>query len=118
MKFLVLIVRGLGGFRGFLLNKLRIRYTLRSLNYYKSVVFSGRIWFIPLLSSLGVRKGVLHLGSLYQNTVDKGWFEYYGGQGVGEIRKINLLIIQMIQDNILKISMTCFLTLSALVLIY
>nr|YP_009554115.1 NADH dehydrogenase subunit 5 [Bitias brevis]QBA19626.1 NADH dehydrogenase subunit 5 [Bitias brevis] len=104
-KLLALIVSVLGGLGGYLLNMMSVNYTLKSLGSYSLVVFAGSMWFMPFLSTRGVSNGVLILGSLYQQTGDGGWSEYYGGQGAYSFFSKTSGYLQIAQDNSVKVYM-------------
>ena len=56
IKILVIIIRILGGLIGYILNIIRVNYTLKILHHYKLVVQAGSIWFTPILRSLKLRE--------------------------------------------------------------
>ena len=64
-KTLALTVRVVGGFIGYILNIMVVRYELNSLKAYNRTVFYGSIWFMPFLSTYGARKDFLMKGDLY-----------------------------------------------------
>lgn len=102
-KLLALAVRGLGGFVGYTLNIIVVNYSLASLTSYGAVVFSGSMWFIPFISTRGVRGAPLSVGQKYQQHVDGGWSEYYGGQGSFGLFRRASSRMQLIQDNSIKV---------------
>lgn len=108
-KILALIVRVIGGVLGYLLNLNAVNYNLNSLKYYNRVVFSGSIWFMPFLSTYGASKNFLGRGETYQRVGDIGWSEYYGGQGIYSFIMRRSKILQVFQDNSIKIYILSFL---------
>ena len=104
-KILALLVRGLGGFIGYVLNIMRVSYSLSSLKSYNLLVFSGSIWFMPFISTRGVRGFPLLVGQKYNQSIDAGWSEYYGGQGGYSLFEKVSNQIQLAQDNRIKIYM-------------
>lgn len=80
MKILTLIVCFIGGLRGYLIRNINLFFFNKSIKYYKFSYFSGRIWFIPLISTVGVIKWPLILGIYSFKRFDQGWREYFGGQ--------------------------------------
>nr|YP_009498556.1 NADH dehydrogenase subunit 5 [Parapenaeopsis hungerfordi]AWK60871.1 NADH dehydrogenase subunit 5 [Parapenaeopsis hungerfordi] len=108
-KTLALIVSLIGGLIGYMLNMVVVGYSLSALKLYKTSVFSGSMWFMPFLSTLGVSSKTLKLGMSYQLVGDKGWFEYYGGQGVYSVVMKGSKGTQVLQDNSLKVYMLSFL---------
>ena len=71
-KLLALLVRFLGGFIGYILNIIVVNYSLVSLRGYSLVVFSGSMWFIPYISTRGVRGLFLEVGHKYHHYIDRG----------------------------------------------
>uniref|UniRef100_A0AAU7YSJ5 NADH-ubiquinone oxidoreductase chain 5 n=1 Tax=Rhoenanthus obscurus TaxID=2850857 RepID=A0AAU7YSJ5_9INSE len=108
LKTLALSVSLIGGWLGYEVAKMSISIELNSLSYYRSVVFMGSMWFMPYLSTAGSVKVPLEMGGNLVNSMDQGWSEYLGGQGIyfniSYISKIN----QWIQDNDLKIYLMTF----------
>ena len=80
-----------------------VNYSLISLSKYSVVVFFGSMWFIPFISTRGVRLLPLSLGRNYHHCVDRGWSEYYGGQGSYALFEIISNRMQLIQDNNIKV---------------
>nr|WOR80908.1 NADH dehydrogenase subunit 5 [Anaspides tasmaniae] len=108
-KFIALIVSLIGGSLGYLMNLLGEINLLKSLSFYSQVVFYGSMWFMPLLSSWWVSKGILKIAKKYQKMGDYGWYEFYGGQGVFKWVMNKSSFAQMMQDNSLKVYMMMFL---------
>uniref|UniRef100_A0AAU7YR12 NADH-ubiquinone oxidoreductase chain 5 n=1 Tax=Potamanthus sp. 02JHGD TaxID=3126547 RepID=A0AAU7YR12_9INSE len=108
LKTLALSVSLVGGWFGYEMAKMSIGSDLSSLTFYKSVVFLGSMWFMPYLSTAGSVKGPLSLGGHLVTSVDQGWSEFMGGQGIYQsingLAKIN----QWMQDNDLKIYLMTF----------
>nr|AIW06171.1 NADH dehydrogenase subunit 5 [Potamanthus sp. MT-2014] len=108
LKTLALSVSLVGGWFGYEMAKMSIGSDLSSLTFYKSVVFLGSMWFMPYLSTAGSVKGPLSLGGHLVTSVDQGWSEFMGGQGIYQsingLAKIN----QWVQDNDLKIYLMTF----------
>nr|URX52819.1 NADH dehydrogenase subunit 5 [Cryptotermes chacoensis] len=82
LKFLVIFVSLLGGWMGYEFSKSNLGDSLISLFFYKSVVFSGSMWFMPYFSTYGVSLHPLLLGYYSLSTSDLGWAERLGGQGL------------------------------------
>ena len=57
---------------------------------------------MPFLSTEGVTKNFLKIGSFYQQVGDGGWTEYYGGQGAYSVFRKSSGILQVAQDNNVK----------------
>ena len=108
-KTLALTVRAVGGIIGYFLNLGAVNHGLISLKEYRKRVFVGSIWFIPFLSTQGIRKNLLKRGDIFQKVGDIGWSEYYGGQGLYKVTRKNSSYLQVLQDNNIKIYMLSFL---------
>lgn len=102
-KLLALIIRFTGGVVGYMLNIIMVRYSLKSIEFYPLISFAGSMWFIPFLSTHGVSKWALKVGSLYHGGGDRGWLEYYGSQGSYKSFIIFSNKLQVAQDNNVKI---------------
>lgn len=103
LKNLTLIVCLLGGFTGYLIRNVNFFFINKSLVYYNFSFFSGSMWFIPLISTVGVVKWPLILGIYSYKMFDQGWSEYFGGQILYNQLKIYSLYVQEFQNNNLKI---------------
>lgn len=108
-KLLTLSVCFIGGFIGYFIVYLKMKNIfLNFKNYYFWKSFLRLIWFIPILSSLGVIKIPLERGKKLLNFLDQGWSEGIGGQ----IIYINLVsyskFYQKIYFNNLKIYLLFF----------
>lgn len=102
-KMLVLFVTIVGGYIGYTLNIVAENCGLKSLGLYRIRVYAGSIWFLPFLSTLGVRPGRLRLGFFYHQVFDRGWSEYRGGQGLYYILRNLRKVLQVIQENRIKV---------------
>nr|YP_009159445.1 NADH dehydrogenase subunit 5 [Palaemon serenus]AKQ09490.1 NADH dehydrogenase subunit 5 [Palaemon serenus] len=102
-KMLALLVTLIGGAVGYTLNMISVECKLKSLGFYKASFFSGSMWFMPFLSTVGVSMGGLKVGSVYHQLSDSGWSEYYGGQGTYFMLSHTSKILQSIQENSIKI---------------
>lgn len=103
MKIIVIIVRVLGGLIGYILNIMRVNFTLKRLRNYRLIVFIGSMWFIPALSTLKLREKRLSSGRYVEKVLDKGWFEFYGGQGLNYIFSNLFYMLNSIHLNRVKI---------------
>nr|UUL95410.1 NADH dehydrogenase subunit 5 [Gonodactylaceus sp.] len=108
-KSLVLMVCILGAWVGYVLNLGSFLYILNSFKYYKTVVFSGSMWFLPFLSTQGLMYDFLLNGFNVYKLGDQGWFENKGGHNLhGSLMKGSGLLEKM-QDNSIKLYMITFL---------
>lgn len=103
IKILTLFVCILGGVIGYLISNVRLFFFNKSLVFYNFSFFSGSIWFIPVVSTIGVIKWPLILGIHSYKTFDQGWSEYFGGQILYKQLKNYSLYVQEFQNNNLKI---------------
>ncbi len=113
IKIIVLSVRILGGLVGYILNLTRVNYSLKRLSNYRLVVIIGSMWFIPLLRTLKLREKRLKIGSRMEKVADKGWFEFYGGQGLYYLFSQAFFILNSLQLNRIKV----FIKISVVVII-
>nr|YP_010579383.1 NADH dehydrogenase subunit 5 [Thalamita prymna]UEV85615.1 NADH dehydrogenase subunit 5 [Thalamita prymna] len=103
MKMLVMMVSVLGGLIGYMLNIMSVNYSLKSLYNYNSVVMMGSMWFMPALSTLKLSEKSLVSGTYMEKVVDKGWFEFYGGQGLYYLFSHFFYILNNMQLNSIKV---------------
>jgi len=71
-KTLALTVRVLGALIGYTLNLGAVNYKLISLKEYRKTVFFGSMWFMPFISTQGIRNNFLKRGSILQGAGDIG----------------------------------------------
>ena len=103
VKILPLMVRVVGALVGYFLNLIRRIGKLISLKAYNLVTFAGSIWFLPYLSVFGLTSKILFIGSSVYNVGDRGWTENWGGQGSYTTRIYISYILQIIQENRVKL---------------
>nr|YP_009558808.1 NADH dehydrogenase subunit 5 [Metaplax longipes]QBA83257.1 NADH dehydrogenase subunit 5 [Metaplax longipes] len=108
MKNVVLMVTFIGGTVGYLFNLLTVSYGLKALFNYNSVVMSGSMWFMPFLSTKKVSEFSLKGGMFFDKLGDKGWFEYFGGQGLYYLFSKLFFILNSLQMNSIKVFMKIF----------
>jgi NADH-ubiquinone oxidoreductase chain 5 len=82
--------------------------SLISLSFYRSIVFSGSIWFIPYYSTYGVSSPPLLVGYSSLKALDLGWGEFLGGQGIYWILIHLSRVNQWWQYNNLKLFLIFF----------
>nr|YP_007317577.1 NADH dehydrogenase subunit 5 [Ilyoplax deschampsi]AEH05075.1 NADH dehydrogenase subunit 5 [Ilyoplax deschampsi] len=117
MKSVVLMVSGLGAVLGYLLNMMNSTNVLKSLSYYKYVVMFGSMWFMPFLSTKKISEVSLAKGMMSEKFMDKGWYEYFGGQGVYYIFSKMFVVLNTLQLNNVKVFMKMFIVSVAVVLL-
>nr|YP_010902376.1 NADH dehydrogenase subunit 5 [Aedes japonicus]UUK33494.1 NADH dehydrogenase subunit 5 [Aedes japonicus]UYE93290.1 NADH dehydrogenase subunit 5 [Aedes japonicus japonicus]WON66432.1 NADH dehydrogenase subunit 5 [Aedes japonicus] len=103
MKLLTLFVCIFGGVMGYLLSNVKLFFFNKSLKFYNFSFFSGGMWFMPMISTIGVIKLPLILGMNSYKNFDQGWSEYFGGQMLYNQLKNYSLYVQEFQNNNLKI---------------
>nr|YP_010384332.1 NADH dehydrogenase subunit 5 [Squilla biformis]UGW52225.1 NADH dehydrogenase subunit 5 [Squilla biformis] len=108
-KSLVLIVSGLGAWVGYALNLGSFMFILNSLKYYKSVVFSGSMWFLPFLSTQNIMPKLLLSGFDVYKMGDQGWFENKGGYNLHSSLMKSSNLLEKMQDNSIKLYLITFL---------
>nr|YP_010265219.1 NADH dehydrogenase subunit 5 [Allodia pyxidiiformis]UIP57090.1 NADH dehydrogenase subunit 5 [Allodia pyxidiiformis] len=118
LKLLTLFVCILGGLTGYLISNVSFYFYNKTLNNYKMVYFVGNMWFMPILSTLGVIKFPLQLGSYCVKSMDQGWSEYLGGQNLYFYLVNSTQKMQYLQNNNLKIYLMSFLIWILLIMIY
>nr|YP_010735788.1 NADH dehydrogenase subunit 5 [Angulomastax meiospina]WEL32752.1 NADH dehydrogenase subunit 5 [Angulomastax meiospina] len=80
LKFLTVFIVSLGGYLGYVLfnyNYLYTKYKFNMINY-----MMGNMWFMPYLSTTYVSYYILNYGNLVIKSMDYGWNEFMGGQGM------------------------------------
>jgi NADH-ubiquinone oxidoreductase chain 5 len=99
----------LGGFIGYSLTLLSYNENSITINWILCTFFAGRIWFMPYISTRGVSPIFLSFGSSLIKSFDQGWCEFFGGQGLFRFFRLNSVIIQFLQLNLIKIYLMSFL---------
>nr|YP_010462912.1 NADH dehydrogenase subunit 5 [Epeorus gibbus]UUJ36765.1 NADH dehydrogenase subunit 5 [Epeorus gibbus] len=108
LKTLALTVSLSGGWLGYELAKFKVGEEAKSMRGYGFVVFVGSMWFMPFLSTRGVSGAPLGLGNRLVKSMDQGWSEVFGGQGVFSGLQEASCLNQWLQDNNLKVYLTIF----------
>nr|UAM92183.1 NADH dehydrogenase subunit 5 [Geosesarma faustum] len=108
MKNFVLMITFLSMFLGYMLNLLSITYNLKFLMNYKFVVMFGSMWFMPFLSTKKVSEMNLNNGIMMEKLMDKGWYEYLGGQGLYYVFLKLFITMNLLQMNSIKVFMKMF----------
>nr|YP_010518904.1 NADH dehydrogenase subunit 5 [Culex territans]UXO95469.1 NADH dehydrogenase subunit 5 [Culex territans] len=109
MKMLTLFVCILGGVSGYLMSNISLFFLNKSLMFYNLSSFAGGMWFMPIISTLGVLKFPMNLGLYSYKSFDQGWSEFFGGQMLYIQLKNYSLYIQEFQNNNLKIYLLSYL---------
>nr|UXX46882.1 NADH dehydrogenase subunit 5 [Sabethes cyaneus] len=109
MKMMTLLVCISGGILGYLISNVSIFFINKSLYFFKNSYFMGSMWFMPMISTLGIIKSPLILGLKCFKMFDQGWSEYFGGQMLYNQLKNYSLYVQEFQNNNLKIYLMSYL---------
>nr|YP_010728496.1 NADH dehydrogenase subunit 5 [Polypedilum heberti]WEF49737.1 NADH dehydrogenase subunit 5 [Polypedilum heberti] len=107
-KMLTLLVCLFGGLIGLLCSDLTLFSFNKSLNYYLFSFFSGSMWFMPSISTVGVVFFPLNYGFKLFKFIDQGWTEFFGIQQIFNYFMKMSNFFQMIQFNNLKIHLMLF----------
>nr|YP_010498968.1 NADH dehydrogenase subunit 5 [Polypedilum henicurum]UWR98464.1 NADH dehydrogenase subunit 5 [Polypedilum henicurum] len=107
-KSLILTVCFLGGILGILSSKLTIFSYNKSMNYYLFSFFSCSMWFMPLISTVGMIFYPLKYGFKLFKFIDQGWTEFFGIQQIFSYFMGSSKYFQMVQFNNLKIHLMLF----------
>nr|YP_010460799.1 NADH dehydrogenase subunit 5 [Statilia flavobrunnea]AND97191.1 NADH dehydrogenase subunit 5 [Statilia sp. FY-2016a]UUF67548.1 NADH dehydrogenase subunit 5 [Statilia flavobrunnea] len=109
MKMMPIFVSLLGLWLGSILFKYSLNYYFNLFKYYSAVIFSGSMWFMPLIFTKGVNKVPLTIGSDSMKYIDLGWSEYFGAQNLYYILMKIAGLNQWFQTNDLKSYLVIFL---------
>lgn len=108
LKFLTLLVCIIGGFFGYFISWVSLFFFNKSLNFYLFSFINISMWFMPLISTLGLVNYPLILGEKTLKSLDQGWSEYFGGQKIYSTIVYFSVINQFLQNNNLKIYFIIF----------
>nr|YP_214882.1 NADH dehydrogenase subunit 5 [Nesomachilis australica]AAV50270.1 NADH dehydrogenase subunit 5 [Nesomachilis australica] len=117
MKISVLFTCGSGAYLGYLVGMLDISILPIGLVSHFSHFFGGSMWFLPYVSTYGGSVSPLVLGNFYLKGMDQGWSEFFGGQGIYDITQNGAKILQLLQDNNVKLYLMTFVVWVVLVLV-
>nr|AIS38210.1 NADH dehydrogenase subunit 5 [Teslasena femoralis] len=81
-KLMVLFVIFLGFWVGYEFSLLCLTYELKSMIFFRSVLFFSSMWNLPMLSTFFVSFFPLKLSLNYYKFIDNGWSEYFGSQNL------------------------------------
>ncbi|YP_850998.1 NADH dehydrogenase subunit 5 (mitochondrion) [Priapulus caudatus] len=100
-KMLIIMILILGGWMGFTLNCSTSEHMKsKSLSFFPSSFFLSSMWFFPSLTGI-TSSNPLKTGSLIFKTLDLGWFELIGAQGLKTLTtKINMISQIMLLNSI------------------
>nr|YP_011020625.1 NADH dehydrogenase subunit 5 [Anaxarcha graminea]WQH82616.1 NADH dehydrogenase subunit 5 [Anaxarcha graminea] len=116
MKMMPILVSFLGLWLGSILFKYSINYYFNLFKYYGVIIFSGSMWFMPLIFTKGVSKMPLKFGMNSMKFIDLGWSEYFGAQNLYFVLMKLSGINQWFQVNDLKSYLIVFLIMLILIM--
>nr|YP_009185925.1 NADH dehydrogenase subunit 5 [Phacomorphus fratyi]ALO70816.1 NADH deshydrogenase subunit 5 [Phacomorphus fratyi] len=108
MKLMALLVTLLGGALGYEVSKFFVSYKLNSFYFYKISMFLSSMWNMPFFSTFGVNFYPIWLGRIIFKSMDQGWSEFLGAQGLYLGIKHMSKFSQVLFYNNLKICMILF----------
>nr|QIV24543.1 NADH dehydrogenase subunit 5 [Olethrius laevipennis] len=101
-KLMALLMILVGMWIGYEIAKFKLTYSCKSLNTLTLSSFLGSMWNMPVISTLGLNYLPINMGSVYTKSFDQGWFEYYGGQNLGQALSWSSGWLQLLSKNHLK----------------
>nr|QXF68472.1 NADH dehydrogenase subunit 5 [Hierodula sp. JYZ-2020] len=102
MKMMPIFVSLLGLWLGSILFKYSLNYYFNMFKCYSLIIFSGSMWFMPLIFTKGINKLPLKIGLNSIKYIDLGWSEYFGAQNLYFVLMKMSSINQWFQTNDLK----------------
>nr|AST10252.1 NADH dehydrogenase subunit 5 [Leucochrysa pretiosa] len=108
LKLLAVLVSLIGAYLGYELFQYQISWKLILMNYYNLLNFMGNMWFMPVMSTIGVNYFNLKIGYKIVKTIDQGWNEYLGGQSLYNWMVNSTNLMYFIYKNDLKIHLSMF----------
>nr|YP_010028958.1 NADH dehydrogenase subunit 5 [Tanyptera hebeiensis]QOU09750.1 NADH dehydrogenase subunit 5 [Tanyptera hebeiensis] len=108
LKMLTLIICIVGGFSGYLISNISLKFFNKSLSYYKASYFMGSMWNMSILSTLSIIYYPLYVGKKIYDNMDQGWSEQLGAQYMYMNFMSGALLNQLLQNNNLKIYLLSF----------
>nr|ASM82755.1 NADH dehydrogenase subunit 5 [Hestiasula sp. FS-2017] len=109
MKLMPILVSLLGIWLGSILFKYNLNYYFNLFKYYKVIIFSGSMWFMPLIFTKGISCTPLVVSLNSMKYIDFGWSEYFGAQNLYFVLMKLSGFNQWFQTNELKSYLIIFL---------
>nr|YP_010415152.1 NADH dehydrogenase subunit 5 [Tribolium freemani]URX54546.1 NADH dehydrogenase subunit 5 [Tribolium freemani] len=103
MKIFTFFMVMLGALIGYEMSKFVISYESLSLNNYKMSWFLSGMWNMPIISTFGVNYYPIVSGSFLYKSLDQGWSETLGSQGIYKVIFSGSKILQIFMMNSIKI---------------
>nr|YP_009989162.1 NADH dehydrogenase subunit 5 [Epacromius coerulipes]QNM40739.1 NADH dehydrogenase subunit 5 [Epacromius coerulipes] len=108
LKFITLFVVILGSYFGYSISNIEFSYNLFSLKFLPFVSFAGSMWFMPFLSTSYISYTPLKFGYNSSKSLDYGWGELFGGQGMYLFFLYLIDFIQSLFDSNFKVYLLTF----------
>nr|WKU84065.1 NADH dehydrogenase subunit 5 [Orthoprosopa multicolor] len=108
LKFMTLFVCIVGGLMGYLISKVSLFFTNKSLNFYFISMFAGSMWFMPYISTYGIINYSLKVGMNVLKNFDQGWSEFMGSQNLYKQLVVYSQFSYMVQNNNLSVYLLVF----------
>nr|QXF68485.1 NADH dehydrogenase subunit 5 [Hierodula zhangi] len=109
MKMMPIFVSLLGLWLGSILFNYSLNYYFNMFKYYSMIIFSGSMWFMPLIFTKGINKLPLKISLSSIKYIDLGWSEYFGAQNLYFVLMKMSSVNQWFQTNDLKSYLIVFL---------
>lgn len=103
LKIIVIYVRLVGGLIGYFIRNIKIYSINKFIITYNLRNFLCLMWFMPNLSTYGLRYSFLSFGQNLLKNIDLGWRELYRGFGIIKILKKYSVFYNIYQVNNFKI---------------
>nr|YP_009989188.1 NADH dehydrogenase subunit 5 [Oedaleus manjius]QNM40765.1 NADH dehydrogenase subunit 5 [Oedaleus manjius] len=108
LKFLTLFIIILGSYFGYIISDFNYSYNLLSFNFLSFIMFTGSMWFMPFISTNYISYLPLSFGYYSLSSIDSGWGELFGGQGLYSFFLYLVDYIQSLYDSNFKVYLLTF----------
>nr|QNV11590.1 NADH dehydrogenase subunit 5 [Lithax obscurus] len=106
LKMLIIMIMIMGMILGILINYI---YVFIKMNKnFELLSFLGNLWFMPFLSTYGINYTFMKLGLNLKKSLDFGWIEYLLIMNLQNNFKKNMIYIQNIHMNYVKVYLLIF----------
>nr|AOY40258.1 NADH dehydrogenase subunit 5 [Bostrichoidea sp. KM-2015] len=107
MKVMSLLMIFMGGITGLEIAKISVSLSKGNFMMFNKMFLSS-MWNLPVLSTIMINFYPLHLGGLYLKSIDQGWLEHLGSQGLYNFLSKFSQFFQLIFNNSLKFFLSLF----------
>nr|AST10264.1 NADH dehydrogenase subunit 5 [Parankylopteryx sp. YJ-2017] len=108
LKILAILVSIMGLYLGYEMFQYKISWNLILMKNYNTLSYMGNMWYMPMISTIGVNYVNLKIGYKIIQVFDQGWNEYLGGQSLYNWMVNSTKLINVIYKNDLKIHLMIF----------